>query len=424
MLSPRALLTVASLALLLACNPGSSDDTTTTASSTVTTGEPEPTTSLPGTGTSAFTTTEPTTVTTTGDPTTSEPVTTSTTGGPATTTGEDSTTGETTTGEPVARNYFPGYYILARTDNFAKILAYPQLDNYVGVHQRYFWSDWETTPKDYAPGLEQLDKDIAAVKQQGKKLLVFLNYEKSDGTHCVPPDLLMKNSEFCSGDFCGELPNGGAALPIYWNEAVAGRMRAWLEAMADHLENHPDRDLIAGITLPETATGDYDLPALMATGYTPDKYLASVQGTLTGLVDAAPSLIVFQYINGGFKPSPGEYFVKLADWALEQPGIGFGIPDLVPKNPNPTNADMVLRSAKYQGRLPMNPDIQAPDYGLDRTDSIDDTLTLALAPAPEGMLAGYVSIAFNAGPGPNAFTLDEFSAEIPNRPTNQVAPTW
>lgn len=321
-------------------------------------------------------------------------------------------------------NWYPGYYILARADNLDNILAYEKLAPFKGIHMRYFWSDSEVTPNDYSVGLTRLAADMAAAKQAGKKLLVFLNYEKSDGTPCVPPDLLQGPGAWCSGSFCGQFPNGTAPFPIYWNDAVAGRMRAWLAAMAALIEASADRDVVAGITLPETATGDYTLEELQAADYTTEKYFASVKATISSLREAAPSLIVFQYINGGFKPSPGEYFVKLADWALLNPGVGFGIPDLVPNNLNMSNADLVLRGAEYEGRLPRNPNVQAGDYALERTPSLAATLKLALAPAPDGMKASYVSFAFNPGPGPNAFTLDDAADAIPTNPTNEVMPTW
>ena len=121
---------------------------------------------------------------------------------------------------------------------------------------RYFWSDSELGPMDYSVGLARLDADIAAVKKAGKKLLVFLNYEKSDGTPCVPADLLTGPGPWCSGangEFCGQMPNGTAPYPIYWNDAVAARMRGWLQAMASHIQASPDRDVVAGITLPEAS---------------------------------------------------------------------------------------------------------------------------------------------------------------------------
>ena len=325
-------------------------------------------------------------------------------------------------------NWFPGYYVLAHDANgHQKILDDPLVAPFTGVQFRYFWSDSERAPHDYSAGLSALDADLKAVAAKSKKLLVMLQYKKSDGTAAVPADLLKGPGSWCSGSYCGELAVGSSHLAMVWNPAVDARLKAWISAMAAHAAASPYASSLAGIVFNETSLGTTDTSILRAAGYDPYAYMKGLQDDMLAATSAAPRLPVFYYHEGGFVSMDGKSVGAaqvMGDWMLQHPHTGTGTPDLKPKSPKTTSHPCAV--AAYQGRIPCNPDVQAGDYGTSATDSLDQSFRYAVSGAPTGLHASFLTFSYSVGSGPNAFTFADVSRYIPSHPIPNTAipPGW
>jgi len=114
----------------------------------------------------------------------------------------------------------------------------------------------------------------------------------------------------------------------------------------------------------------------------------------------------------------------MGDWMLEHPHTGTGTPDLKPKSPK--TAAHPCANPSYQGRVPCNPDVQAGDYAVSVTDSLDQSFQYATRRAPDGLSASYLTFSYAVGSGPNAFTFADVSRYIASHPTpnSSVPPEW
>jgi chitodextrinase len=327
-------------------------------------------------------------------------------------------------------NWFPGYYVLAHgstSEAKQRILDDPLVAPFTGVQFRYHWSQTELARGDYTAGFAQLDADLESVAAKSKKLLVMLQYKKHDGTPAVPSYLLSEGGAWCSGRYCGELVYGDKHLAMVWNDAVSARLVAWVSAMAEHLATSPYASSVAGIVFNETSLPTEDQTLLAEAGYDPYAYMRGLQADLLATVDAAPRLPVFYYHEGGFVSMDGESVhagTVMGDWMLEHPHTGSGTPDLKPKSPK--TATHPCANPSYQGRVPCNPDVQAGDYAVSVTDSLDQTFQYATGPAPDGLSASYLTFSYAVGSGPNAFTFADVSRYIASHPTpnSSTPPGW
>jgi len=349
-------------------------------------------------------------------------------GGSATSDGGVATTdsGSTSTG---GYNWYPGYYVLSAastTSGRQRVLDDPLVAPFDGVQFRYHWAQSELAAGDYSAGFSALDADLAAVAARGKKILVMLMYKKFDGTAAVPVDLTRSPGAWCSGSYCGDLSVGDASVALLWNAAVESRLRAWISAMASHLAASPYLANVAGIVFNETSLSTTDTTILAAAGYDPYVYIAALEDNLLAATTAAPRLIAFLYFEGGFVSMDGTSVragQRVGDWMLMHPRTGVGTPDLQPKNPKGTNHPCA--NATYEGRIPCEPAVEAPDYALAVTDSIQQSFDYAMDPVPDGLHASFMTFSYAVGSGPNAFTFADVSAYIATHPVRNTArPTW
>jgi len=160
--------------------------------------------------------------------------------------------------------------------------------------------------------------------------------------------------------------------------------------------------------------------------YDPYVYLQAIQDNLRAATTAAPTLLAFIYFEGGFVSMDGRSVKageKLGDWMLLHRRTGAGTPDLQPKSPKLPNHPCA--NPRLQSRIPCAPAVEAPDYALSVTESLDQTYHYAMSPAPSGLRASFVTFSYNAGPGPNAFTFAQVSHYIQSHPIlNVEPPTW
>jgi hypothetical protein len=326
-------------------------------------------------------------------------------------------------------NWYPGYYVLNSADTNAtkqKILADPLVKPFTGVQFRYHWDASELAPGDYSAGFKALDADLKRVAAKGKKLLVMLSYKKFDGTPSVPADLRTSPGAWCNGTYCGELTNGtGTSLALLWNPAVEARLKAWITAMATHLQQSRYVNSVAGIVFNETALGTTDTSLLASAGYDPNTYIQALEDNLLAATTAAPRLITILYYEGGFVSMDGKAVnagQKIGDWLLQHPRAGAGTPDLKPKNPKDTKHPCA--HPVYQAKIACAPAVQSPDYSTKVTDSFDQSFQYATAPAPKGLHASFLTFSYAVGSGDNAFTFADVSHDIASHPIPNTARPW
>lgn len=116
------------------------------------------------------------------------------------------------------------------------------------------------------------------------------------------------------------------------------------------------------------------------------------------------------------------YLTQLADFVLATPGTGLGCPDLGPLRNLPEYP--ILEDPKYQGRVPIAPSVQAPDFAKTASNSVASTYALGIDLGPNGMAAQIIAWADEHSSG-NAFTLEDVAAYVTAHPDPNVAPpTW
>ena len=328
-----------------------------------------------------------------------------------------------------AFNWYPGFYVLSASSiptRKQRMVDDRLVAPFHGVQFRYNWAESELTPGNYSAGFAALDGDLQRVAARSKKLLVMLQYKTFDGTSSVPADLRTGPGPWCSGSYCGELTTRGSSLALLWNAAVEARLQAWISAMAEHLAASPHLANVAGIVFNETSLGTKDITVLAAAKYDPNVYLEAIEANLLAATTAAPQLIAFIYFEGGFVSMDGSSVKageKLGDWMLLHPRTGAGTPDLQPKGPKAPNHPCA--NPRLQGRIPCEPAVQANDYALTVTNSLDQTFLYAMSPAPRGLLASFITFSYKAGSGPNAFTFADVSSYVKSHPMlNNNPPTW
>lgn len=330
-------------------------------------------------------------------------------------------------------NWFPGYYLLTSTGasdaNKVTMINDPVATNFTGYQLRYLWEDCELTQDNYAAGYSLVDTDLARVAAKGKKLLVMLQTKTFDGSFATPAYIRQPGSAYCSasGTYCGEFVVGDTHMTMLWNSAVAARCQKWVAAMVGHVAAGPYADLVGAIVFTETATPTTDTVLLADADYDPYDYIAGLQGNLGTVVDTTERFPAFYYHEGGFVDMGGGFVgavTLMGDWMLAHPHTGTGTPDSQPLNPKTSNHPCA--NASYQGKVPCNPDVQAPDYATVNTTSLDDTFTYMTDPIPDGLLGSYLSFSYAVGAGPNAFTLSDVASYIPTHPVPNtvVPPGW
>jgi hypothetical protein len=155
-------------------------------------------------------------------------------------------------------------------------------------------------------------------------------------------------------------------------------------------------------------------------------YLLAIQDNLLAATTTALRLIAFIYYEGGFISMDGTSVragERLGDWILAHPRTGAGTSNLAPKDPKSTNHPCANPSYPT-GAIPCAPLMGSSDYALKASDSIEQSFTYALSPAPAGLFASFLTFARKEGSGPNAFTFADVSNYIRTHPMPNTAPPW
>ncbi len=322
----------------------------------------------------------------------------------------------------------PGNYVLLNsaddvTTERDATLASNDMSSFVGLEKRYNWVASEGAQGDYSSGIANIESDLAAVDQANKKLLVFLTYKIFSTGHVVP-SYMLSSGAWCSGSTCGEVAMSNGVTAMIWIPGVADRLHAWIQGLAAELVTSPHAGALAGIVFPETACAGCDTSN---TQYDATTYLAALEGNAKAVVAAFPSTIAFQYVN--FFPPNNTALQNLttyADFALATPHVGLGCPDLAPLFDPPEYP--VLENAKYQGRVPMAPAVESPDYASGRASSdggVAATYSLGVDPSSNGGMGAQIISWANSHDVNDVFTLDDVASYVATHPDPNVSvPTW
>jgi hypothetical protein len=328
-----------------------------------------------------------------------------------------------------AFSWFPGNYVLLNTADDATterdaVLASTTDSVFTGLEKRYDWVASEGAEGDYSQGIANIASDLAAVDAAGKKLLVFLVYKTfTAGQHTVP-SYMLSTGPWCSGTTCGEVAMSNGVTAMIWLPGVATRLHAWIAGLATGLLGTAHIGALAGIVFPETACSGCDTTN---TAYDQPTYLMALEANATATVAAFPTTLVFQYINF-FPPNntANQYLVSYANFALATPHVGVGCPDLAPLFDPPEYA--ILESSTYQGRVPMAPAVENPDFGSGRASpegGVAATYSLGIDPSSQGGMGAQIISWSNANDSTNVFTLDDVAAYITTHANpNTAPPTW
>jgi hypothetical protein len=320
--------------------------------------------------------------------------------------------------------WFPGNYVLlasadgVTTERDALLANTALMASFVGLEKRYDWTACEAAKGDYSACIADVESDLAAVDAKGKKLIAFLTYKTFTAPHAVPTYMLTQGP-WCNGATCGEYAMSNGVTAMIWNAGVADRLHQWIAALGAAVASSPHAAALAGIVFPESACGSCDKEP----SYTPAAYVAAIEGDVNAAITAFPNVVAFQYIN--FLPpasTQDQYLVQLADFALATPHAGLGCPDLGSKLNLPEYP--LFESAKYQGRVPLAPAVESPDYQSTATASLAATYSLGTNPAPNGMRAQIITWD-DVKNTSDVFTIDDVAAYIASHPNpNTAAPTW
>jgi hypothetical protein len=338
-------------------------------------------------------------------------------------------------------DWFPGHYILLNQSaptggtnehhERDRLLADDLITPFRGLEIEYDWSTFETSEGDYSAGLTALADDLDALAKVpasrggAKKLVIMLQLKQfGHGGHAVPAYMLKHGTKYCSGGVCGEYQMGNGVTAMIWNSAVQARFEAWGRAIGKFVTtNYPHQ--VAAVVLPETAVAQGPVP-IADTGYTPDNYFNALTGELAAFTapGAFPETPVIQYMN--FMPpgahQPSAYLTKLAQFAEAHPHAGIGCPDVGSVSGyHPPGYD-VLGSATFQGVIPFNVAIEAPDYESTRNTSFWNAYARAVHPASKGGFgAQMVAWADIESQGTRPFDLQDVSDYIRNHPIPNTA---
>jgi len=333
------------------------------------------------------------------------------------------------TGDAGSLSWFPGNYVLLNQSDDATterdtVLGSSNMASFVGIEKRYNWVASEGTQGDYTQGIANIEADLAAVDAATpkKKLIVFLTYKAFTTTHVVP-SYMLASGLWCAGSTCGEVAMSNGTTAMIWQAGVATRLHAWVAGLAQLLAS-PHAGALAGIVFPESACSGCDASN---TNYDATTYLAALEGNASAVVAAFPNTIAFQYINF-FPPNnmASQYLGMFADFALATPHVGLGCPDLAPLF-NPPEYP-ILESAKYQGRVPMAPAVEAADYGAGRASpdgGVAATYALGIDSSSKSGMSAQIISWVNTNNASDVFTIGDVASYLATHPDpNTSAPTW
>ena len=254
----------------------------------------------------------------------------------------------------------PGYYMLLgpreEVSNFNE-----ELKHFVGVKKFYIWKEIETDYGVY--DFSKIHRDLETVAAQGKYLWIQINgavmsanappwvprYMWDDAKYGCGPD--GDGDKYYYGTYKRIVQNGGW-LVCFWNENVAAREKALVEALGREFSN---KKYIEGVL----AGGETAInvgAAVVHASFSKDKAYTAIKEKILAAKRAFPNKSVMQDLNFG----PFD-LAEYAAWVVDQ-GIGLTGPDVLLMKEFLVKEVYPL-SKKYHDRVPTAIDVQWPDYG-------------------------------------------------------------
>ena len=251
---------------------------------------------------------------------------------------------------PAEVKWHPGHYVYVGGGELTPaVLALP---HFRGVQKIYSWREFEPEKGRY--DFSELRADLALAKQHGRQLVMQLTHKSfAKGERSVPD--YIQGPEYGGGVY---VTVHDAFNPVLWNENVAARFDALIQALGREFDRAPN---LEAVNLPETAPNAYldRSPQAGIQTYTDRIYFEALKRFMATLRHAFPHTVVIQYTN-----FPQSLLDELTDYEKEI-GVGMGGPDVYP-GVSPSLKDPKRGAyrlyAKLAGTVPLGAAVQATNY--------------------------------------------------------------
>jgi hypothetical protein len=246
---------------------------------------------------------------------------------------------------PVEVKWHPGHYAFVQFRDVGEEHIYK---NFRGIQKTYAWRTLEAEKDRY--DFSAIRADLAFLGKHDKRLVIQVQTKTFAAGQNYCPKYL-SGSEYGGGVY---KTRWGSFNPIIWDERVNRRLNALYAALGKELDHEP---FLEAVVIPESAT-TFDVAARDELHYTTEKYIRSVEAGMQALRDAFPTTVVIQYVN-----MPPEVIRPLADYTKAH-GIGFGGPDIYPRDPVLTNPSRGVYRLypPLSGVVPLGAAVQWNDY--------------------------------------------------------------
>ncbi len=232
------------------------------------------------------------------------------------------------------------------------LLVVPQ---FKGAQIMYSWKDLEPEKGQYT--FSVIEKDIAYLKQYGKKLFIQLQDATFNPNYNAAPSYLLTN-EYDGGtilQFDEEgSPDGWVAKR--WNKKVRERFALLLQALGKEFDQK-----IEGINLQETAI---EVSKKTDPTFSEEEYILGLKENMLALKKAFPSTTTMIYANfvpGEWLPWNDKGYLKGLYKYGQEIGVGLGGPDLmVTRKGQLNNALSLMHEGRYT--VPIGIAIQDGNY--------------------------------------------------------------
>lgn len=232
------------------------------------------------------------------------------------------------------------------------LLGVPQ---FKGAQIMYSWKDLEPGKGQYT--FSVIEKDIAYLKQYGKKLFIQLQDATFNPNYNAAPSYLLTN-EYDGGTILqfDEEGNPDGWVAKRWNKKVRERFALLLQALGKEFDQK-----IEGINLQETAI---EVSEKTDPSFSEEEYILGLKENMLALKKAFPSATTMIYANfvpGEWLPWNDKGYLKSLYKYGQEIGVGLGGPDLmVTRKAQLNNALSLMHEGRYS--VPVGIAIQDGNY--------------------------------------------------------------
>lgn len=200
-----------------------------------------------------------------------------------------------------------------------------------GAQLKYSWKELEPEKDKY--DFSEIEKDLAFLARNDKKLFIQLQDTTFDISRIFVPEYLRSDPKYSGGvniqyitDNKDRIIRQDGFAARRWDENVARRFHLLLKELGSRFDGR-----IEGINLPETALGFGDTGKLFPKGFSPGVYRDAILAQMRALKDAFPKSIALQYANympGEWLPFENEGYLESVYEFAANHNIAMGGPDI------------------------------------------------------------------------------------------------